>query len=262
MTQLLNNVVLGFVQGATELLPVSSSGHLLIVSDFIHEEPTLFFITFLHLATLLAIIIGYWSNIISIIKDRKNWIRVLGRLIATSIPIVLIGVLFSDQIDSIFYNTTFISINLIFWGIIMIIAESISNKRDKTSTKIHEIPFLSSILIGLGQALALIPGTSRSGITTLSGIATGLSKEDSLDYAFIAGIPVIAGAFFYELLKEGVNTLSTTNIETIAGLSTAFLVGYGFLKLLQYKKDSNFLTFFGIYRIILGMGILVYTIIV
>lgn len=262
MTHLLNNVVLGFVQGATELLPVSSSGHLLIVSNFIHEKPTLFFITFLHLATLLAIIIGYWGNIVAMIKDTKNWLPVLVRLFATSIPIVLVGVFFSDQIDFIFYNTTFISINLVFWGIIMIIAEKRSHKRDYIRTKIHEMPLLSSALIGIGQALALIPGTSRSGITTLSGIATGLSKEDSLDYAFIAGIPVIAGAFFYELLKEGIDTINTTSIETLAGLATAFLVGYAFLKLLQSKKSTDFLTFFGIYRILLGVGLLIYTLVI
>jgi undecaprenyl-diphosphatase len=254
--------LLGFVQGATELLPVSSSGHLLIVSELINKDPSLFFITFLHLATLIAVIIGYRKTIIKILKDTGNLFNVALRIVITSIPAGLLGLLIADLIDDKLQTTQFIAFNLIFWGIAMIVTEQVIRiknlKPSEEKFSFATLPLYKAFVIGLGQALALLPGTSRSGITTLSGVWLGLPKDKALDYSFIAGLPLIAAAFVFEFIKDGSSELTNFNSSGIFGLLIAFIFGYIFVEVLHRVKKKDFLTFFGVYRIILGIGLLIW----
>jgi len=254
--------LLGFVQGATELLPVSSSGHLLVVSELLNKDPSLFFIVFLHLATLIAVIFGYRKTIFKILKDYKNLFNVALRIILTSIPAGILGLLIADLIEKHFHNTQFIAFNLVFWGIIMITTEQIIKYKNIKPTEkqfsYSTLPLWKAFTIGLGQALALFPGTSRSGVTTLTGMWLGLPKDKSLDYSFIAGLPLIGAAFLFEFIKESSNELGNFQTSTLFGLLIAFAVGYFFVEVLHKVKKRNFLTFFGIYRIILGIGLLLF----
>lgn len=250
----LDGLILAFTQGATELLPVSSSGHLILATDILGIRPELSLLTLLHIATGLAILLGYGSKIWEIIKREDRWKTFLN-IVITSIPAIILGVLISDVLDEYLYNPTFIGANLIFWGIIMIIAENKNSKRDPNLAV--EVTPVKALLIGFGQAVALIPGTSRSGITTLSGMAVGLKKEDSLDYAFIAGLPLIFGAFFYEFLKAPEEITKYVNdIPGILVLVATFVIGYIFIEVLKAIKSKPFLKWFGYYRIVLGAVVL------
>jgi len=254
--------ILGFVQGATELLPVSSSGHLLIISRLINQDPSLFFITFLHLATLIAIIIGYRKTIFNILKDHKNLFNVALRIFLTSLPAGILGLLVADIIETNFHSTQFIAFNLIIWGIAMIVTEQIIRIKSIKSTEkdfsYSKLPLWKAFTIGLGQALALFPGTSRSGVTTLTGVWLGLPKDKALDYSFIAGLPLIGAAFLFEFIKESSVELAKFQTSGVFGLIIAFVVGYFFVEVLHRVKKKNFLTFFGVYRIVLGIGLLVF----
>lgn len=252
---LIKGLILAFVQGATELLPISSSGHLIITSEMLNINPTLELLTLLHLATGLAILIGYWPRLMKILKSEERW-SWFAKIAISGIPAILLGILISEWVDNIFYNPIFIAFNLIFWGFVMIWAEKVSKGLKK---KAEQLSLGESFMIGLGQALALIPGTSRSGITTLSGMYIGLKKEEALDFSFIIGLPLIFGAFFYELLKGDTKAiLSGMDINTFAILAATFIFGYIFVEILKAIKGKEFLKWFGIYRIIFGFGLIIW----
>lgn len=251
------SVLLSFVQSATELLPISSSGHLIIFSDILNIKIDYVLIELLHFPTLLAIIFAFRERIFQVFKlPRPEFIKFGTKVIITSIPAAALGVLLSDYLDKVFYNLPFVAFNLIFWGILMIILEKNENKFVNT-LEIEKIGFKQAILIGLGQMLALFPGTSRSGITTMSGMLTGIRKDLALEYAFLVGIPIISGSFLYTLIKDGdrVNELITP--ELITGLVLALLFSIFFGWLLNRFKKERFLTFFGWYRIVIGALILI-----
>lgn len=263
MNSYITDSILGFIQGVTELLPVSSSGHLILVSKVMDVESSLMFVILLHGATLLAIMIAYRKIILDAIMQPKLWLPVITRLIIATIPVGVLGVVMSDLFERFDKAPLFIGANLLIWGVIMIIAEYFADKnRDpKASTELDiadvaKIPLWKVALIGVGQALSLLPGTSRSGITTLSGMATGLSKEKSLDFAFFAGIPAIGGAFaykIYDFISEKADGAGVFTGSALVGTAVAFIFGYLFIEILRKIKGKKFFTFFGIYRIILGI---------
>ncbi len=237
----------GAIQGVTELLPISSSGHLILISDLFDHEPTMLTLTSLHLASALALIIVYKNQIVQKIKQKD--ITYLKNLIIASIPVVLIGIIFGDKIDEFFYNSTFIALNLILWGIVMMITEN-------SVIKINDnVSFKKSIFIGLMQILSLLPGTSRSGITTLAGMWQGYSKEFALSFTFIMGIALLMGTFSFEVIKDLAQfKLSSINFIAFFSAFIFSLLAGSLIK--RYSKEKLF-TVSGIYRIILGITILI-----
>jgi undecaprenyl-diphosphatase len=170
------------------------------------------------------------------------------KILVSSIPAGIIGLLFQTFIEETLRAPIFLSISLILWGIAMILLER--NNHETAEKKVEEVTWKESVIMGIAQSLALIPGTSRSGITTIAGMVLGLNKFTALQYSFLLGLPVLIGASGYELMKE--TNINSFGIEEILGIITAGIVGYLSILLLKRFKKKNWLTVFGIYRIILG----------
>jgi len=245
------HIILAFIQGITELLPISSSAHLIVVSELLNFDATTYFLTTLHLGTTIALVF-YFSKVL--FKDifTKTKMSLYLKILISSIPAGITGLLFQSFIEETLRANIFLSTSLILWGIVMIILER--SKKDIKETIVEEVTFKQSVIMGIAQTLALIPGTSRSGITTIAGMLVGLNKFTALEYSFLLGLPVLIGASGYELIKEA--NVNTFGIEEILGIVTAAIVGYLSVILLKRFKKKNWLTVFGIYRIILGISLL------
>lgn len=256
-------VIIGIVQGITELLPVSSSGHILLLSKLFEIDTSSSLLLAFHLGTTLAIILFFRKNLFTNLFSKKKMSFYL-KILISSIPAGIIGLLFEDVISEKLRAEWIISVSLIVWGLVMIVVERNKKFSNEDSTKnIENISWNQSILIGLSQSIALIPGTSRSGITTLAGIFSGLNKYIALEYSFILGIPILLGGYLWDCFKYFTSTdsyfSSTTSIDVlnyVLILLITFVVGYISLTVLRKHNKRNWLTVFGIYRIVLGIVIL------
>ncbi len=239
----IQSIIYGAIQGITEILPISSSGHLIIYNDFIGVEPSILSLTFLHLASALALLVLYSKNILKILKT-KNF-RIVFYIVGTAIPIAIAGVLFGDYIDNIFYKTFFIALNSIIWGIVMLGTQYLVKE------KVEDLSFKKALIIGSAQVLALIPGTSRSGVTSLAGVWSGMSKTKILSFTFLMGIFLLLGTFSYEFLKQ-YKTVSISDFDFIAFIS-AFIFSLLAGLLLKKLAKGKFFLVFGIYRVLFGI---------
>jgi undecaprenyl-diphosphatase len=256
-------VILSIVQGITELLPISSSGHLILTSKLLNFDISgdLFLLSVLHLGTTLAIIVFYRKVLFNNLFTKKKFTFYL-KLLLASIPAALAGFFLEDYISSKLHSTTVIAISLIVVGILFILFENINLKTKKETPE--NIPIWKMLIVGLGQTLALIPGTSRSGVTTLTGMIVGLEKYSAFEFSFILGVPIILGSSLYEIIKTYLQTtdpsmltasLSVVKIAPL--LLLTFGIGYLCLLLVKKFKKNKWLTIFGVYRIIVGILILV-----
>ncbi len=249
--------ILNIIQAVAEFLPISSSGHLIIANYFygIAEEG---FEAFLHLPTALAIGIVFWRAYIDLLKERKLWLPFL----MVIIPAGTIGLLFGDMIDDIFYSPLIVGINQIFWGGVLLWTGTRTPEQLKTTINSwKDLSWLQALKIGLMQILALIPGTSRSGITTLSGIWTGLAPKESAAFSFIAGFPLIAAASGVGLLKLIIAEefiVSIDAITLISGMILSLVLGIIFMKLFTSRHTLTVMKYSGLYRIILGSLLLLW----
>ena len=253
----LQTFILAVVQGVTELLPISSSGHLSIVSEWLNINTDLFFITILHIGTTFSIIYGYRKTLIETLRSKYRWKFIINLFFAT-IPAVVAGLLLAEYIDAYLYSTSVVAVNLVFWGFVMIYIEKRSTRMPPKITSIKKVTTGNSIVVGLAQALALIPGTSRSAITTITGVVIGIEKYTALQFSFLMGLPVLFGSFVYEIfIKEngGVENLLTQ--QNLFGIVVAGITGIAAISIVRKYKKEKFLTFFGIYRIILGVVLLI-----
>lgn len=248
--------LLNFIQAISEFLPISSSGHLIVVGSLygISEQGLE---AFLHLPTALAIFIVFFSTFVTILKDKKTW----PMLLAAIIPAGIVGFFLGDVIDMIFYSPLVVSINLIFWGAIMW-HTAMNYHKHTGATKIEwkELTWQESLKIGLAQCLALIPGTSRSGITTLTGIWQGLSPKQSASFSFISGFPLIVAAALvgFTKLQESSELLTTLPLAAItSGMLMSLVLGLITIKLFTSRHTLTVMKFSGIYRIALGIFILI-----
>lgn len=259
----LGQLVLGIVQGITELLPVSSSGHLILFGEIFTIDYTLAFLTLLHVSTLGGIIIGYWREILAVLASKNRW-RIFINIAISIAPSAIFGVIVGSVLDEYFYNIPFIVFTLIAWGAAMILTERLEVKKDQNKLigSIEQISPKDALVIGLLQPLALFPGTSRSGITTLAGIWRGIRKDIALEYAFIAGIPLIAGSFLYELIKNYESFSRYMNIGGAITVALTLLVSIGAIAILKRVSRKMFLTIFGWYRIFLGVALIGYLLLI
>ncbi|KUK76329.1 MAG: Undecaprenyl-diphosphatase [candidate division WS6 bacterium 34_10] len=258
----LKMIILSIVQGITEVLPISSSGHLILTGKFLDFDISgdLFFLSILHLGTTLAVVLFYRKILFKNFFTKEKWIFFL-KLALASLPAALAGVFLQDYIASTLHGTKIIAISLIVVGVLFILFENILKNGKVEETE--KLPLWKMILIGVGQTLALIPGTSRSGITTLTGMMLGLDKYSAFNFSFILGIPILLGSSLYEILKEYLAvttpsffTASVVVAKTAPFILITFVIGYFALLLVSKFKKSKWLTVFGTYRILLGILIL------
>ena len=225
---IIDAILLGFIQGITEFLPISSSGHLVIGNHFlgIHNNNILFEV-FVHLGTLVAIFYFYKNEIFKtfkgIITKQKESLNYLSLLIFATIPAVLIGVLFANQIKD-FYNIQWVSIFFIITGIILFLSKF-------STTKQSQITFFYAFIIGFSQAIAILPGISRSGITIGVALLLGIHKAEATKFSFFMAIPVIIGAVLLEIIT--INDMYLIELDNlIAGFLTSAIIGYFSISLL------------------------------
>jgi undecaprenyl-diphosphatase len=246
-TDMLLSVLAGIIQGVTELLPVSSSGHLLLFSELTSIELTLMSVAVLHLGTLGALLIVMKDSLPLYFKKDT-----LFKVLISILPSGIIGFLFDDIIESMPGFPVVIVASLVIWGIGLILADRYA--KTAKATGLESISTQQALLVGLFQPLAFIPGTSRSGITTIAGILGGLDGDTALRFAFLSGMPLLGasgGLALISLITDGTTSaeMSLIGIATAAAFFTGLGAGYILTKYIQ----RNILTVCGIYRIVLGV---------
>lgn len=237
-------ILLGFIQGITEFLPISSTGHLIIAEKFFNFSSFLCFDTYIHLGSFLAIVV-YFS------KDLKEiWLNKWFILIA-SLPGAVAGLFLENIVENYFRDSSLVGLALIIMCIPMILGESFGKKR----YEIKDLSYARALLIGIFQALALIPGTSRSGITISAGLLVGLKRDISAKFSFLAGAPLIFGAGLYEGFKLFKETQISLDLALAGFFSSALFSFLAIAFLIPFLKKYSLYPFIG-YRIFLGMVIL------
>lgn len=265
--EIIKAILLGIIEGITEWLPISSTGHMILFDEFItlslsNEFKEMFFVV-IQLGAILAVILLYFNklNPFSTQKSKKQKIytfRLWVKVFIACLPAGVIGVLFDDKIDQLFYNYITVSIMLIVYGIVFIYVENSNKNNSPTITNLNNLPYKTAFMIGLFQVLALIPGTSRSGATIVGSLLLGTSRFVATEFTFFLAIPVMFGASLLKILKFGF-AFSTIEISVLfTGTLVSFLVSLFAIKfLLSYIKKHNFKVF-GYYRILLGIIVLSY----
>jgi undecaprenyl-diphosphatase len=255
-------LILAIVQGISELLPISSSGHLIILGEVMAIPTSTLLLTSLHIGTSIAILVFFWKKLFKGFFTKRKWIFYI-KILLSVIPSGILGVLFETKISNILHDNWIIAASLIFWGILMILAQRKDD--DGGIEDMENVTWQQSLLMGFAQAIALIPGTSRSGITTLSGIGLGLNKYTAFEYSLVLGLPVLLGASMWEIIKTVMDngqvlptTLVTTDYINFAIIILVpFIIGCVSLMILERIKREKWLSAFGIYRIVIGIAILV-----
>lgn len=259
---LIYTIILGFVQGVAEFLPISSSGHLVLFRSFLNFEGSygLAVDAVLQLATTFAILIYFHKDIYEIIrkffikKERKEGDITAYQIILASIPVVIFGLLLEKDMDTIFRNPILVAITLIIGSVIMLLAERIYKNRNDLNLK-------NSFVIGLFQVLALVPGMSRSGMTISGGLISGLKRETATKFSFIVALPVLLGSGLKKLLDlKKIGYANQHSLELILGAGTAFFVGLVTVHfLIRFLKNSK-MDVFAYYRIALAVVIILVTV--
>jgi undecaprenyl-diphosphatase len=269
----LKSILFGIIEGITEWLPISSTGHMILlekICQFKDVSANFFemYLVVIQLGAIIAVVVMFWNKLWPFKKRQlesgKSKIAVKPRIIELwikviigSIPAAIIGLIFDDLLDKYLYNYVTVAITLIVYGVIFIIVEFINRQRKPKVRKLTELSFKDSFLIGCFQALSLIPGTSRSGSTILGGIILGESRRVASEFTFFLAVPAMLGASIIKIAKFGFSFTVTEFVILIVGMITAFTVSLVVIRfLMNYIKKHTF-TSFGIYRIILGGIVLI-----
>lgn len=267
MLEALKVIILGIVEGITEWLPISSTGHLILVEEFIHldlsEEFVEMFNIVIQFGAILAVVLIYFHKLNPFAKDKSKkqqmltiqlWVKVA---IAT-LPAMIFGLLFDDYVDEHFMNAYVVSAMLILYGIFYIIVEKRNTGRTPAVTKLTQLSIPMALAIGGFQVLAIIPGTSRSGATILGGLLIGASRSVAAEFTFFLAIPVMFGWSALKMIKFGFVFTAQELILLILGCIVAFGVSVFAIKfLMQYIKNHDF-KIFGYYRVVLGVIVFLY----
>ncbi|MCZ7532406.1 MAG: undecaprenyl-diphosphate phosphatase [Acidimicrobiia bacterium] len=245
---MLNAVFWGLIQGLTEFLPVSSSGHLVLIPAILDREgPDLATTAMLHLGTLAAVLVYYRSDIAKMAKFDRPARKLITLIVIGSIPAVIGGLIFEDKVEELVHEPNTVAIMLVVTGIILL-ATGLLRIGDRTTELLRP---LDSLLIGLGQALALIPGISRSGMTISTGLVRGMSKVEAARFAFLLGIPVIAGAGLLEMI-DFMGSGESIDPSVWVGVVVAGVSGYLAIAVLIRLLSRVGLAPFGIYCVAAG----------
>lgn len=262
----LKTVLLALIEGITEWLPVSSTGHILLFDYFftLSFSPSfkeMFFVV-IQLGAIMAVIVKFWSSLFPFtykekeLKINKDKINTIGKVIVAIIPSALIGLIFDDYLEKNFHTPIIIASTLIIYGLAFILIEKWNKKRSFTITTPLSITYKDALIIGLFQVLSLIPGTSRSGATIIGALLIGVNRESATEFTFYMAIPTMLGASLVKIIKFGLSFTHSELSTLLLGSVVAFIVSLLSIKFfLSYVKKNDF-TFFGIYRIALGLLVL------
>ena len=269
-------LILGIIEGVTEWLPISSTGHLILLdsiwpgsSSVFTEDFNIVFNVVIQFGAILAVVTLFFhklnplSNYKSAEQKKNTW-KLWGKVMVAVIPAVIAGLLLDDWMDEHLYNGIVVASMLIFYGIAFIVVERIYRDRDAKIVRFSQLSYKTAFLIGLFQCLALVPGTSRSGVTIMGGMILGLSRYLATEFTFYMAIPVMLGAsvlkmFKYFFIKQMTFT-GTQWVVLLIGSVVAYLL-FVIKFLLQYVKRHTFVAF-GIYRIVLGVIVLIVSLLI
>lgn len=272
MMDILKSIILGFIEGVTEWLPISSTGHLKLAGNWLQfsgvsEGFTSMFDYVIQLGAILAVVVIYWNKLWPFTSRDKGFVKrksvmIWSKVIVAMIPAAVAGILLDDWIEELLGNgkreAVVISAALVFYGILFIVVELWNQKRKPRVISMKALSYKDALLIGLFQVLSIIPGTSRSGATILGAIILGVSRTVATEFSFFLAIPVIAGASLLKILKFGFDFTGTEFVILAVGMVMSFVVSILAIKfLIGYIKKKNFMAF-GYYRIALGLLLLVY----
>ena len=276
-------LILGIVEGITEFLPISSTGHLILVGEFLTLEPKEFqnaFNVIIQLGAILSVVVLYFNTLNPLDKKKlvkrvgkekadelsflerfkyldKKTMRLIAKIIVGVIPAMVLGLLFDDLIDKYLFNKITVAIALIFYGIIIIIMERRNKTKSFKFETLDEISLKTAFFIGFFQCLAMVPGTSRSAATIIGAMILGCSRTASAEFSFFLAIPTMIGATLLKIIKVGLAFTFYQWILILIGSVVSFAVAYAVIvKFMGYIKKHDFQVF-GIYRIILGIIVLI-----
>ena len=270
MIEIIKAILFGIVEGITEWLPISSTGHMILLNDLIKlnvtDEFYSMFEVVIQLGAILAVVVIYFKEIFpwgfgKDKKDTKKTLNLWGKILVACIPAAVLGLLLDDWLDAHLYNSVVVALALIIYGIIFIIIERKKVGTRKTKS-IDDISYKQAFQVGMFQLLSLVPGTSRSGSTIIGGLLVGLDRKVAATFTFFLAIPVMVGASLLKILKYFLKTGTIfTSLEwsiLIVGCIVAFIVSIVVIKfLMNYIKKHDFQVF-GWYRIVLGILVLIY----
>ncbi len=277
MSDIIKSIILGIVEGITEWLPISSTGHLILADEFIKlnmsESFMEMFNVVIQLGAILAVVVLFWKKLWPFTADKTkgyNYITKSGgiikkdvmdmwfKVIVAMLPAAVIGIPFDNFFEKHFHNYIVVSAALIVYGVLFIVIERANKNKGPKVTSITDMSYKTAFLIGCFQALSLIPGTSRSGSTILGAIIIGVSRVTAAEFSFFLAVPVMFGASFIKLLKFGLTFTGAELAVLIVGTLTSFLVSVAAIKfLIGYVRRHDF-SAFGWYRIVLGAAVLAY----
>lgn len=267
MLDILKAIIFGIVEGITEWLPISSTGHIIILEELLKlgqgKEFFEMFQVVIQLGAILAVIVIYFHklNPFSPKKTQKQkmmtwqiWIKV----IIGCVPAGVIGILFNDQIDKLLYHWYVVAITLIVYGVLFIVVENYQKDKAPKVTKFSQLTIPMILIIGVFQMLALIPGTSRSGATIVGALMIGVSRSVATEYTFFLAIPVMFGASLLKLIKFGFNFTVMQVVVLLVGMVVSFAVSIVAIKFLMNYIRKNDFKVFGYYRIVLGVIVILF----
>ena len=261
-------IILGIIEGITEWLPVSSTGHMILVDEFLQlgMSPAfkeMFFVV-IQLGAIMAVVILYWKKIFPFNFNKKPFVEtdiiiMWVKIVIACVPAAVVGLLWDDQINALFYNFQTVATMLIIFGILFIVVENHNKGKRPLVTNMNQLTYKMAVIIGLFQLIAAVfPGTSRSGATILGALLIGVSREVEAEFTFFLAIPVMFGASLLKLVKFGFAFTSFELIVLGVGTVVSFVVSVWAIKFLMgYIKKHDFKVF-GWYRIILGIILLAY----
>ncbi len=277
MIDVFKSILLGIIEGITEWLPISSTGHLILANEFIRLNVSDSFLEMfnvvIQLGAIFAVILLFWNklwpfttrkdssgviNVHNICGIKKQSISIWLKVAIACIPTVLVALPFEDKIDELFFNYKTVSIALIVYGVAFIVIEAFNKNRTSKVATMQMLSYKTAFLIGCFQALAVIPGTSRSGSTILGAMLIGISRTAAAEFSFYLAVPTMFGASLLKILDFGFQFSGIEIVILAAGMITSFVVSLLAIKfLLGFVKKNSFAAF-GYYRIILGIAVLLY----
>jgi undecaprenyl-diphosphatase len=261
-------ILFGIIEGITEWLPVSSTGHMILLQEFVKLDvsPEFWemFLVVIQFGAILAVVILFWNRLWPFATKKNHWIKkdvfsMWFKVIVACIPAGIIGLLFDEKLEELFYNYQTVSIALIVFGIIFIIVETLHKGKESKVHSIAELSYLTAVLIGMFQVLAAVfPGTSRSGVTIIGALILGVTRTVAAEFTFFMAVPVMAGASLLKIIDFGFDISGMEAMILSIGMIVAFIVSVVVIKFLMgYIKKHDF-KIFGWYRIGLGIIVLLY----
>lgn len=266
--EILKAVLFGIVEGVTEWLPISSTGHMILLNEFVtlnvSEDFWEMFLVVIQLGAILAVVLLFWNKIFPFrFKEKpvvqKDIFVLWFKILVACVPAAIVGLAFDDVLDALFYNPWCVAIALIVFGIAFILIENRNKKMTPKVTELGQITYQTALMIGIFQLIAAVfPGTSRSGATIVGALLIGVSRTVAAEFTFFLAIPVMLGASLLKLVKFGFSFTGEELVILVVGMVVAFAVSVAVIRFLMgYIKKHDFKVF-GWYRIMLGALVLLY----